>query len=60
MSIYAGTRNHKKIFVIDDVGYIGGINISDHNFAWLDFNIAVTDRDTVEALVADFRSHERR
>ena len=29
-------RNHKKLIVADDVAYIGGINFSDHNFAWPD------------------------
>lgn len=30
-------RNHRKIVVIDDTTYLGGTNISDHNFAWHDF-----------------------
>ena len=47
-------RNHKKIYVIDDAAYIGGINISDHNFAWLDVNITVDDPEQIEVLVTDF------
>lgn len=30
-------RNHKKIVVIDDdISYIGGVNFTEHNFAWSD------------------------
>ena len=47
-------RNHKKLYVIDDSAYIGGINISDHNFEWLDFNVTVDEPVLVDALVADF------
>ncbi|MFT7475852.1 MAG: cardiolipin synthase [Verrucomicrobiales bacterium] len=47
-------RNHKKVYVIDDVAYIGGINISDHNFEWLDFNIGFTEPSMVAAVVDDF------
>jgi cardiolipin synthase len=47
-------RNHKKVFVIDDVAYIGGINISDHNFEWLDFNIGFTDPSMVAVVTDDF------
>ena len=35
-------RQHKKIVVIDDdIAYIGGINFSDHNFAWHDLMLRV-------------------
>ena len=35
-------RNHKKLVVVDDrVAYIGGINFSDHNFAWHDLMIRI-------------------
>lgn len=47
-------RNHKKIYVIDDDAYIGGINISDHNFAWLDFNIGLLDPGMIEVVAGDF------
>lgn len=41
-------RNHKKLIVADDAAWIGGINFSDHNFAWHDMMLriegpAVTD-----------------
>lgn len=37
-------RNHKKLVVIDDrITYVGGINFSDHNFAWHDLMIRFED-----------------
>ena len=53
------SRNHKKIYVVDDHAYLGGINISDHNFAWRDFMIRTTDPTIVEALAEDFARTER-
>ncbi len=51
----AAYRNHKKILVIDDrVAYIGGINFSDHNFAWHDLMIRIEDPDIVALLARDF------
>ena len=48
-------RNHKKMVVIDDsVSYIGGINISDHNFDWHDMMIRVEDERFAKLLKADF------
>ncbi|HML23644.1 MAG TPA: phosphatidylserine/phosphatidylglycerophosphate/cardiolipin synthase family protein [Aggregatilinea sp.] len=33
-------RNHKKMVVLDErIAYVGGINISDHNYAWHDFMV---------------------
>lgn len=36
-------RNHKKLLVIDDVAWLGGINFSDHNFAWHDLMVRIDD-----------------
>ncbi len=36
-------RNHKKLLVIDDVAYLGGINFSDHNFEWHDLMVRIAD-----------------
>jgi len=47
-------RNHKKIFVIDDVAYVGGINVSDHNYEWHDFMVRLTDPALVAAVANDF------
>ena len=53
------SRNHKKLYVMDDHAYVGGINLSDHNFAWRDFMIGVEDPAIVEALAEDFARTER-
>lgn len=48
-------RNHKKLMIVDEVAYLGGINFSNHNFAWHDFMIRISDSMVVEALAKDFR-----
>lgn len=53
------SRNHKKLYVVDDHAYVGGINISDHNFAWRDFMIRTTDPAIVDALAEDFARTEQ-
>lgn len=48
-------RNHKKIMVIDDrVAYIGGINFSEHNFAWHDMMLRIEAPDAAAFLRDDF------
>lgn len=47
-------RNHKKLIVADDVAYIGGINFSDHNFAWHDFMLRIEQADLADACALDF------
>ncbi|MEO8811576.1 MAG: phosphatidylserine/phosphatidylglycerophosphate/cardiolipin synthase family protein [Caulobacteraceae bacterium] len=47
-------RNHKKLIVADDVAYIGGINFSDHNFAWDDFMVRLEGVAAADFLAADF------
>ena len=50
-------RNHKKLAVFDDrVAYIGGINFSDHNFAWHDMMFRVESAELVELLRSDFEA----
>ena len=53
------SRNHKKVYVVDDHAYVGGINISDHNFSWRDFMVGLTDPATVEVLAQDFACTEQ-
>jgi len=48
------SRNHKKLLVMDDVAWIGGINFSDHNFEWKDFMFRIEDRDVADWLAAQF------
>jgi cardiolipin synthase len=47
-------RNHKKLLVIDDVAWIGGINFSDHNFAWHDVMLRIEDRAVADWLAERF------
>jgi cardiolipin synthase A/B len=50
-------RNHKKLVVIDgQISYLGGINFSDHNFAWHDMMLRVDDADIAAFLEEDFLS----
>ena len=49
-------RNHKKIYACDDVVYVGGINVSDHNFEWHDMMVRIDDAAVSEFLKGDFRA----
>jgi len=59
LMLFGLNRNHKKLYVIDDHAYVGGINISDHNFTWPDFMVRIEDPDVVTALTDDFASTEQ-
>ena len=50
------TRNHKKLLVMDDVAWIGGINFSDHNFEWHDMMIRIEDREVADWLSVEFEA----
>jgi len=48
-------RNHKKLMVADGkFSFLGGINFSDHNFAWHDMMIELEDDLIGEAIKDDF------
>jgi cardiolipin synthase len=47
-------RNHKKLIVADNAAYLGGINFSDHNFAWHDLMLRIEDAQTADLLASDF------
>jgi cardiolipin synthase len=49
-----GVRNHKKLIVADGVAYVGGVNFSDHNFAWHDLMLRIEDPAAADFLAADF------
>ena len=49
-------RNHKKLIVADDVAYLGGINFSDHNFAWPDLMLRLEGAAAADLLAADFEA----
>ena len=57
--MFGPVRSHKKIFVIDDTVYLGGINISDHNFEWFDLAVRTQSEAIVEESVADFLQTRR-
>lgn len=47
-------RNHKKLLVMDDVAWIGGINFSDHNFAWHDMMLRLEGAKVADWLAGAF------
>ena len=49
-------RNHKKLIIADDVAYVGGINFSDHNFAWRDFMVRLEGEAAARFLADDFQA----
>jgi len=54
---YFPARNHKKLVAVDGrVAYIGGINYSDHNFAWHDLMLRIEDERVTDFLEEDFRA----
>lgn len=52
-------RNHKKLLVMDDVAWIGGINFSDHNFAWHDKMLRIEDPKVAGWLAEQFEADWR-
>jgi cardiolipin synthase len=47
-------RNHKKLILADDAAWIGGINFSDHNFAWHDMMLRIEDPAVADWLAETF------
>ena len=52
-------RNHKKLLVMDGVAWLGGINFSDHNFAWHDVMLRIEDVAVADWLAAQFEADWR-
>jgi len=53
---FALYRNHKKMVVLDErIAFVGGINISDHNYDWHDFMVKI-EGPLAATLAHDFRS----
>ena len=51
------SRNHKKLIVVDDrVADVGGMNFSEHNAAWHDMMLRISDPAAVAFLREDFLS----
>lgn len=54
--IYMLHRDHKKMVILDDhTAFVGGINVSDHNYAWHDFMVKIQG-PLVQDLMTDFCS----
>jgi cardiolipin synthase len=49
-------RNHKKLIVADQVAYLGGVNFSDHNFAWSDVMLRLEGPAAAQFLADDFEA----
>lgn len=49
-------RNHKKLLVADNVAWLGGVNFSDHNFAWDDVMVRFEGAGAADAVTADFEA----
>lgn len=49
-------RNHKKLIVADEAAYIGGVNFSDHNFAWRDLMLRLEGDAAARVLARDFEA----
>lgn len=50
-------RNHRKIVVVDDTVFLGGLNFSDHNFLWTDLMVRFDDARMADLLAADIRAN---
>jgi len=49
-------RNHIKIYIVDNVAWLGGVNICDASFKSVDFVVKISDSEVVEALAEQFVS----
>ena len=50
-------RSHKKVACIDDrIVYLGGINYSEHNFAWHDMMLRVESPELAAVMASDFEA----
>lgn len=47
-------RNHIKMAIVDDVAYVGGLNLADDNFNSTDFVVKITDPAIVAVLAEIF------
>ncbi len=53
-------RDHKKLILFDDrVSYVGGVNFSEHNFAWHDLMVRIEDAEVARFLGRDFEASWR-
>lgn len=52
--IYTMGRNHMKIFIIDDIAWIGGVNFADGYFKRQDIMVKITDKAIVAPIARVF------
>jgi len=52
-------RNHRKMVICDNTVYLGGINFSEHNFAWHDMMIRLDDPVLADLLGEAFDQNTR-
>lgn len=47
-------RNHMKITIVDNISYLGGLNIADRDFTYADFMVKITDEEITRAIAKQF------
>lgn len=49
-------RDHIKIYIVDDIAYLGGVNIQENSFQGIDFVVKLKDSQVVRALAGQFEN----
>ena len=47
-------RNHMKMTIVDDISYVGGANLGDSDFEYIDFMVKITDPKITDAVAQQF------
>ncbi len=48
-------RNHIKMYIVDeDAAWVGGVNLTDLSFGWIDFMVKFKDRSVIDAVTQQF------
>jgi len=50
VEIYFTQRNHSKIYIVDDIGYVGSSNFSDESAKNIEAGVVIEDEDALEDL----------
>jgi len=50
VEIYFTQRNHSKIYIVDDIGYVGSSNFSDESAKNVEAGVVIEDTDALEEL----------
>lgn len=51
-------RSHIKFIVIDDIAYLGGVNMHDSSFKGVDFMVKIKDKQLADILIDRVSKHE--